>query len=287
MIAFFAATRALHFASLMFVFGASAFSVVAAGRVNFAPVNDALRKWFVIGSVVALVTSVLCLGFVTGQMSGDPLAAFDPVQIATVAGRTAYGHIFVARAALLTGLILLAIAHASAWTRAAVSGVALALLGTVSHAAARGGGWWLILAINDGTHLLCAGFWIGALVVLAQLIRGRSADIVTALRVFSNWAIAAVAILIVAGTINACAILYQPGMTWSGTYLGWLAAKLVLAAVMIALALTNRFGILPALVRGDKEAPESLTLTVIMELSCAALILLVVGILGETAPMAM
>ncbi|HEY4986728.1 MAG TPA: CopD family protein [Bradyrhizobium sp.] len=287
MIVFFAATRALHFASLMMVFGASAFSTIAAKRVNLAPISNALRKWLVIAAIIALVTSAICLGFVTGQMAGDSAAAFDLRQISVVAGQTDYGHVFLTRAALLAGLILLAIVNSAAWLRAVLSGAALALLGIVSHAAARGGDWRLALAANDGLHLLCAGFWIGALVVLAMLIRTRSADIVAALRIFSGWAIIAVALLVMAGSVNAAAILYQPGMTWSGVYLGWLAAKLVLAALMIALALTNRFGILPAMVRGDKESAESLTMTVVMELSCAALILLVVGILGETAPMAM
>jgi copper resistance protein D len=286
-IIFFAATRALHFASLMTVFGASAFSAIAAQRLDLAPISKTLHKWLVVSAIVALLTSALCLGFVTGQMAGDPAAAFDFRQVSMVAGQTDYGHVFLTRAALLAGLIILAIIDASARLRTFVSGVALAMLGTVSHAAARGGDWRLALAANDGLHLLCAGFWIGALVVLALLIRTRSADIVAALRIFSGWAIIAVALLVLAGSINAAAILYQPGMTWSGAYLGWLAAKLVLAALMIALALTNRFGILPAMVRGDKEAPESLTMTVVMELSCAVLILLVVGILGETAPMAM
>ncbi len=287
MIVFFALTRALHFASLMTVFGASAYSAIAAARVSLAPVNGRLHRWLIIAAIIALVTSVICLGFVTSQMAGDPAAAFDLNQLSTVAKQTDYGHVFLARAALLTGLIVLVVTNVPAWLRALVSGTALALLGTVSHAAARGGDWGWALAANDGLHLLCAGFWIGALVVLALLIRARSADLVAALRIFSGWAIVAVALLIFAGSINAAAILYQPGMTWSGAYLGWLAAKLVLAALMIALALTNRFGILPAMVRGDRESSESLTMTVIMELSCATLILLVVGILGETAPMAM
>jgi putative copper resistance protein D len=286
-IVFFAATRALHFASLMMIFGASAFTAIAAPRVNFAPVGDTLRRWLVVGAIVALLTSVLCLGFVTAQIAGDSGAAFDPAQMSVVAGKTDYGHVFLIRAVLLTGLIAFAVFSAAAWLRALISGAALALLGAVSHAAARGGDWRLALAANDGLHLLCAGFWIGALVVLALLIRTRSTDIVVALRIFSGWAIIAVALLVIAGSVNAAAILYQPGMTWSGVYLGWLAAKLVLAALMIALALTNRFGILPAMVRGDKESAESLTMTVVMELSCAMLILLVVGVLGETAPMAM
>ena len=74
------------------------------------------------------------------------------------------------------------------------------------------------------------------------------------------------AILVVAGTLNGIAILDTRGMAWSDTYLTWLAVKLVLAGLMIALALTNRFGVLPGLARGEAEAAETLPLTVFAEL---------------------
>ncbi len=287
MTAVFAIVRALHFAGLMIVFGASAYAALARGRVDLAPVRKRLTNVLGIAALVALATAVLSLGLVTGQMTGYWPAALDITQVSIVAASTFYGQIFLVRVALLLGLVLLSIADTSAWLRAGVAGAALALLGPVSHAAANGGVWWMAMAANDAAHLLCAGFWIGALVVLALLIRARSGDLVIALRIFSGWAMGAVALLVVAGVVNGAAILGQPGITWSAAYLGWLTPKLVLAAVMIALALTNRFGILPGLARGDKESSESLALTVVMELSCAVLILIIVGFLGETAPMAM
>jgi putative copper export protein len=94
-------------------------------------------------------------------------------------------------------------------------------------------------------------------------------------------------LLVVAGTTNAIAILDIRGMAWSVSYLSLLALKLVLAAVMIALALTNRFSLMPGLARGESEAAQTLPFTVIAELGCALAILLVVGILGLTSPMAM
>ena len=76
-------------------------------------------------------------------------------------------------------------------------------------------------------------------------------------------------------------------MNWSGTYVTWLAVKIVLAAVMVALALTNRFGVLPGLARGEAEAQDTIPLTVLAELGCAVLIVIIVGFLGLTAPMEM
>jgi putative copper resistance protein D len=96
-----------------------------------------------------------------------------------------------------------------------------------------------------------------------------------------------VAVLLLAGTVNAVAILNVRGMPWTDTYVTWLAIKIVLAMVMVALALTNRFGVLPALARGEREAAETIPLTVLAELGAALAILLIVGFLGVTAPMQM
>jgi putative copper resistance protein D len=147
-----------------------------------------------------------------------------------------------------------------------------------------------LLAANDSVHLLAGGFWLGGLVALvpATMMKPRDPQrLLALLRLFSAWAMAAVGVLILAGTANGFAILDMRGMAWSQTYIDWLAIKLVLAGVMIALALTNRFGLMPALARREKEAEASLPLTLFAELGCAALILLAVGILGLTAPMQM
>jgi len=96
-----------------------------------------------------------------------------------------------------------------------------------------------------------------------------------------------VAVLVAAGAANGVFILGQQGMPWNGTYVTLLALKIVLAAVMIALALTNRFGVLPALARGEDEAQDTIPLTVSAELGAAIAILVIVGFLGLTAPMQM
>jgi putative copper resistance protein D len=287
MTALFALVRAVHFATLMTIFGASAFAALARQRRGDAM----LRRTLAWASVAALVTAILLLGFVTGQMTGVPEAALDITSVSIVAAQTFYGNIFLVRVALLIGLCLLCSADAAPWLKALVAGTALALLGLTSHAAAAGDPHYeYARAANDALHLLAAGFWIGGLVALIPATFAKPRDLpllVVRLRLFSGWAMAAVAILVVAGTVNAIAILDVQGMRWSTTYLTWLAVKLVLAGLMVALALTNRFGLLPGLARGEQDAQDTVPLTLIAELSCAALILLAVGFLGLTAPMAM
>ena len=145
-----------------------------------------------------------------------------------------------------------------------LGGAALILLGPTSHASRSVASQYvLLLAANNSVHLLAGGFWLGGLVALLPATLAKPRDIpewLTRLRLFSAWGMAAVGVLILAGSANAIAILDIQGMRWSETYLDWLAIKLVLAAVMIALALTNRFGLMPAIARGDKEAGETLPL---------------------------
>jgi len=284
----FALVRALHFASLTTVFGASALLAQSAG---IGVTGERLRRTLSLAAFVALASALLSLCFVTGEMTGDFAIGFAPSAMATVVTSTAYGHVFLLRAVLLIGLALLCLGSGRNAMKAIVAGGALALLGLTSHAAAAGSPRFEYLrAAIDALHLLCAGFWIGGLAVLVPELLPRIGDtvrLVALLRLFSRWGAASVAVLVAAGTANAVLILDVPGMRWSDTYATWLAVKIVLAALMVALALSNRFGVLPALARGDAEAGDTIPLTVLAELGAALLILLIVGFLGVIAPMQM
>jgi putative copper export protein len=287
----FAITRALHFFSTMTLFGASAFGLIVRFRLHGE--TGLPRSVFVACSAIALLTTLLTIGFVADAMAGTPGAIFYPALWGQVARDTLYGELALVRSGLFLAFLLCAWLRPS-WTLMAgalLGGGALALLGPTSHASRSVADQYVyLLAANDSVHLLAGGFWLGGLVALvpATMMKPRDPQrLLALLRLFSAWAMAAVGVLILAGTANGFAILDMRGMAWSQTYIDWLAIKLVLAGVMIALALTNRFGLMPALARREKEAEASLPLTLFAELGCAALILLAVGILGLTAPMQM
>ncbi|MEI9995475.1 MAG: CopD family protein [Rhizomicrobium sp.] len=287
MTALFAAVRALHFASLMTAFGASALLLQARG----IGVDGArFRRLLLVAAVIALLTALAWLCLVAGEMTGDPAAAIDGTTILLVVRQTFYGHVFLLRLVLLAGLCGFSLLKDAWLPRTLTAGAALALLGLTSHAAASGSPQYETLrAANDALHLIAAGFWLGGLVVLLPHVTPPR-DLpraVALLRLFSRWGVVSVAILLAAGTVNGIAILGAPGMRWSATYATWLAIKIVLAMLMVALALTNRFAVLPGLVRGDADARETIPLTVVAELSCAVLIVAIVGFLGVIAPMEM
>ncbi len=286
----FAFVRAVNFASVMLLFGSCAFGWIAKSSLGYD--LGLSRGLLAAHASAALASAVLLVGFVAGEMTGSG-TLFDPAAAGLVVRDTLYGHMAILRIALLAAFLLVAWLLPSARLIAGtvLGGGALALLGLTSHAAvAVAPRYGYLFAGVDALHLLAGGFWIGGLVTLVPTVLAKPRDLATlvaVLRLFSTWAALAVAILVVAGSASGVAILDTHGMAWSETYLTWLAIKLVLAGLMIALALTNRFGLMPGLARGEAEAAETLTLTVFAELTCAGLILLVVGILGLTAPMQM
>jgi putative copper resistance protein D len=285
--ALFALTRALHFASLMAVFGASALLFQARG------IGIDGGKWKVrlcLAALAALITAGLSLGFVAQAVIADARAFTDLHLLAIVVTKSFYGKVFLWRLFLLLCLCFACATNGFHLPKTLLAGAALALVGLVSHAAAAGAPRYeYARAAIDALHLLCAGFWVGGLIVLAPEVLAKPRDmskLIALLKLFSRWGVASVALLIVAGTLNGVFILDMP-MRWNGAYVTWLAVKIALAAAMVTLALTNRFSVLPGLERGDREAADIIPLAIIAELSCALAILLIVGLLGLTAPMAM
>ena len=287
----FALTRSLHLLSVMTLFGAGAFSWLQQSRLKLE--LRLPRALFALCAAIALATTCLSIGFVADEMTGNPGAIFDAGVIGEVVRHTLYGGLALVRIALLSAFLLVVWLRPG-WLMQAGSlcaGMALLLLGPTSHASsAVVEPYKYVFAASDGVHLLAGGFWIGGLVALLPTILSRPIDVpqmMAALSLFSRWAMAAVALLVIAGPANAIAILDFRGMAWSHAYLTWLAIKVVIAAVMIALALTNRFGLMPGLARHETDAVQAFPFTVCAELGCAAAILLIVGILGLTSPMQM
>lgn len=287
MIAILAGIRAIHFASLMALWGGCGFIALLKSQLAVTLPAPPLKKAVAGASLVALVTAVLWLMLATGQMSGDWGMALDPKTIWTVGSETRFGHIALAR---LGGLILMSILSFFPMPSVAFAGVGAILLCSLSltsHAAASDGSLGLALAFNDALHLLTAGFWVGGLLALAQLVRLRrddSKNLTAALRLFSAWGVLGVGVLVLTGIINAAAILPIKSLSSSVAYDDILAAKIALALSMIALAAINRTQLLPSLHNGEPGAVKHLKRNIAAEIGIGALIVAIVGYLGMISP---
>jgi len=255
--------------------------------------------------LLGLATGVLALQYQTAVLVGAPEAAVDRAAVARVLIQTHGGRVWLVRHALLLLLAAFLLARPNVERRldwAAVRGEslvlgggALALLALAGHAAAVEPGTALAVVV-DLAHLAAVGVWAGGLLPLATLLhaagRATGSDArpfaVLAARRFSGWALVAILLLVVTGTLNAVAQIGGiPGLV--GTPYGrLLLAKVILLLPVVALGAANRAWLLPAL-SGDaaavgRPAMRRLAGFVLVELFLALAILAIVVVMTVTPP---
>ena len=176
----FVVVRAIHFASVMLLFGQLWFAIavakppwsVAAGAIR----NDAdIFRWSmraaVLGLCVSIPSAIAWLAIEAGGMSG--MSALDGTTLGLVLGGTTFGRVWALRLAIAFALAILlpATIAASKGKRqsrlaAAAIGLAAAYVGTLAwagHASAGSGDELIVHLPADVIHLLAGAAWIGAL----------------------------------------------------------------------------------------------------------------------------
>jgi putative copper export protein len=268
-------SRGIYFAATMLLFGDAAFGTLLRAKL---PVIMPLRHWWLrwAALLVALLAGCIWLALAAAQMA-DALNA--DVLTATLTS-TLFGQLFLVRLAALIAMALLLLFWRSAKLMILPATLALALPAVTSHTAlASPAGFTAIGTMLDATHLLTAGFWIGGLVVLAALFRRKEPNMTLALSLFSEWAMIAVLLLVMTGLINGAQVLLGGKGTFSTLYLAVLGAKLALVAVMLWLAATNRFKLLPM----GKEG--AIARNTAYELAAGIIVVLLAGALGQLQPL--
>ena len=153
----------------------------------------------------------------------------------------------------------------------ALLGVGLALA-TTGHAATASPRWLTAPAVF--VHGIALAFWVGSLAPLALAMRGPRQAAIEVLKRFS-WVIPfAVAALLASGLLLAVVQLERPDALWTTSYGRVLAIKLMLIALLLAIALWNRLSLTPQVGEGRDKSRRLMRRTIIAEL------VLVVGILG-------
>jgi putative copper resistance protein D len=268
-------SRGAYYAATMLLFGDAAFSLLLRAKLPvITPLDIWPLRWAAL--VAAMLTCLLWFGLAAAEMAG---AMNGPVLVEAVTA-TLFGQLFLVRLAALLGMALLLLFWRRGRLMALLAGVALLLPSATSHAAlASPAGFTAIGAIVDAAHLLTAGFWIGGLMVLAALFKRKEPNLVLALSLFSDWAVIAVLLLVMTGLINAASILLGGRSAPSAIYLGVLAAKLALVAVMLWLAANNRFKWLP------RNAVTVMARNTTIELAVGLMVVLLAGALGQLQPL--
>jgi copper transport protein len=235
--------------------------------------------------LAAAISLIALLGIEGGMSAGAPLSRILDPAIWQIGSRSTLGF-----SALLTvpGLVLIALAsYTSSWRLAsmwiligaviAISG--FAVTGHVATAAPR----WLtgpVLVL----HVLCAAFWIGALLPLYRRLGDEPAAAAAIVTRFSRIAVAMVTALLAAGVIIAWIQVRTPDALVDTAYGRRLLAKLALVAGLLLLAAVNKWRLTPRLAVGDPSANTALRRAIIAELALAGGILIVTAMLGQTPP---
>ena len=285
-----AVCRFAHFMAAMLTFGMSAcLWLYAPERLRLA-LSPAARRLALIASVVALLTAVAWLQLEAAAMAGDWSAALDVSVIGTVLSDTEFGHAWAAHLFLAAALVAVVLfGQRTQWGAATLaSGALLASLGLVGHAAMQAGAGGLLHRLNHAAHLLAAGAWLGGLIAFAMCLHAYDRDdlrkdAVQAMMGFSFWGQLVVAAVVLTGAVNIALTSGHPPIPPTTPYRALLIAKLGIVAIMILLALFNRFVLAPRL-KDSADALQTLRMTCVAEIALGSLVVALVSVFALLDP---
>lgn len=252
--------------------------------------TDALRWWVQAAALVGVTATLVTLATHGAVLAGaGPFGLLDHHSMARAASG-AFGASIVLR---LLGLVYVAYAvrrlpAPSAQMVATVGSlVVLASFLLVGHTATSEPRALVVVA--NLVHTLTGAAWIGGLVLLAVTLRHRrvSGDLQRAggvVRRFSTVAMGTVAAAVVAGTALALVEIPGPRALVTTGYGLTLLTKIVLVAVVIAVAAYNQRRLVPAVEAGEATVWTQLRLTVGIEITGLVLVLLATALLVDLAP---
>ncbi|MEX3240110.1 copper homeostasis membrane protein CopD [Serratia quinivorans] len=286
----FVLCRFVHFAAVMLMFGTSLFTALLSPQRLSPYLTRDVRPLLVSCTWLAGLSAIALLAIQAGQM-GDGWADTWRLDVWWAVLGTTFGEVWRWH----LGISLLALL--SLWLAEPRRTQLLALLSTlllvsmafIGHAAMHDGALGVAHRFNHALHLLAAGYWFGSLLPLLVCLRylaqpqSRS-DAVTTLIRFSRWGHLAVALVVLTGVINSLIILGNWPLDVDSPYQRLLLFKTALVALMVMVALANRYAIVPAMSSMPQLAQRGLVLACWIEVGLGAGVLLLVSLFATYAP---
>ncbi|AMZ14202.1 hypothetical protein AW54_09870 [Salmonella enterica subsp. enterica serovar Anatum str. USDA-ARS-USMARC-1728] len=250
--------RFIHFASVMLVYGCALYGAWLAP----ASICRLMTRRFLHLQRHAAAWSVISAAFMLAIQGGLMGGGWPDVFSVSVWGavlQTRFGAVWIWQIILaLVTLAVVVIAPVKMQRRLLILTVAqFILLAGVGHATMRDGVAGTLQQINHALHLLCAAAWFGGLLPVVYCMRmaqGRwRQHAISAMMRFSRYGHFFVAGVLLTGIGNT---LFITGLTaiWQTTYGQLLLLKCALVVLMVAIALTNRYVLVP---RMRQENPRT------------------------------
>jgi copper transport protein len=234
--------------------------------------------------VLGIPAAAMSLGLQGIDALGETPASLGTAAAWAAGWRTSFGPTAAIGA---TALLLAAIGlHGSTGQRracslAAMTGVGLSLAWS-GHASAAAPQWLTRPAVF--LHAVAVAYWVGALVPLAFAVRQDPASALPVVRRFSTGALAAVAVLTLAGVLLAVIQVEAPANLTGTEYGQVLIAKTLLVISLLGLAALNRIRLTPALAMPGGSGGAWLVRSVAAEIVLSVAILGLVGLWRFTPP---
>ncbi|HDX8863432.1 copper homeostasis membrane protein CopD [Klebsiella michiganensis] len=279
--------RFIHFISLIVAFGCVLYGAwwapVPLRRLmmqRFYP----LMRYLLSASALSALLMLMAQGGLMGNGWPD---VWQPAIWQAVAG-TQFGGVWVWQ------ILLAFVALAVVWLKPRRPGrlllvlfcAQLLLLAGVGHAAMNDGWLGIVQRTNHALHLFCVASWFGGLLPFIYCLRlahgrWRQAAICTMMR-FSRYGHLAVAGAIASGVVNA--LLIQGGLISTSPWGRMLLFKCALVAAMVAIALVNRYVLVPRMSAGGTRAEQLIVRTTQIEIALGALALFAVSLFATWEP---
>lgn len=289
--ALFVLCRFAHFASLMQIFGLSVFCSLLA-PAGFSGMllqrNQTLMMW---SGVVAAITSVGMLA-IQAALMGNGWSDGLNLNVWLLVLTTTFGEVWRWHLLLTAALLLVLMMDWLPVRNLLVFLCSLGLLlsqALIGHAAMHQGLLGLVQRLNHMVHLLSAAYWFGCLLPLltcmfyARKSEVRPYAIATLIR-FSTWGHAAVALVILTGIANTAIILQRWPTDMTSLYQCLLEIKIVLVGIMAAVAVYNRYHLVPLMNKEPEQAERRFVLMTRIEWALALIVLLLVSLFATLAP---
>lgn len=283
----FATCRFVQDAAALLLWGASAYLLWLVPE----PLARLLQARLQVGAGVAVALEIAATAAelpIEAASVGDGWRdALDPSVIGAVFIDTSGGQAWMVQA-VAAGLLVLSCLVPPRPRLFGIAGAAALMLVGLSltgHAVMQEGWLGVLHRTNDALHVLSAGAWFGALVpvllILPRLGRPEErADAALALRRFSRAGHLAVALVLLTGVANGALVLGRWPTNLKSPYEALLDAKIVAVAAMTALAVVNRYLLVPRL----PAALPALRRATLTEVPLALLAVALVAVFGLLDP---
>jgi putative copper resistance protein D len=274
------AAQAVHYAALFALFGGALFRLYAGASL----LDPWLARVLRIAALAALLSALAWWYVLTALLIGGLADALHADALAAVLLDTEFGGVWQLRLVLLAALVVMAALGLSHTKIAAVAGLALVTLAGIGHGAQAGVPEELATGAK-AAHFLAAGAWLGGLAPLGYVLRRGArgeaewaALARQALPRFSSMGYFAVSLILLSGVLLAWSHVESLAALTGTAYGRALIAKVLLFLLMTAIALYNRYRLLPA---GSLPA---LARSVALEQAVGVAILIVAALIANLPP---